>query len=85
MGLILTAKMLQYILLPLGAGLGIMTGILLPRTAIAQRHSVIVFLSAFAIIFLVHNIAGMVGGSMWARATFAFTMGFIALGIKLLR
>ena len=80
-----TLKVLQYFLIPAGAALGLIVGILLPRTKIARRWGAPTFWGAFAINLLIFNLSYLVGGGVWTRIIFAFIMGFITCGLKLLR
>ncbi|MEW6735031.1 MAG: hypothetical protein AB1489_27315 [Acidobacteriota bacterium] len=82
---LLSLKVLQYFLLPLSAMLGICLGIWLPRTGIAQRRAVSVFCFALVIELGLFNLTYLIGGRVWTRIVFAFTMGFIAFGVRLLK
>jgi hypothetical protein len=76
---------LQYFLIPAGAILGILIGMWLPKAEFVQRRASWVFWLAMIFNFLMLNLSYLAGGGVWARIIFAFTMGFLAFGVKLLR
>ena len=80
-----TIGSLQYFLIPACAILGIVTGIWLPRTRLAQRRAPTFFGLVCMINFLLLQLSYLAGGGVWTRISYAFAMGLFAFSIKLLK
>ena len=80
-----TLGSLQYFLIPACAVLGIVAGIWLPRTNLAQRRAPAFFGLICMVNFLLLEISFRAGGGVWTRIIFAFAMGCFAFSIKLLK
>lgn len=78
-------KTLQYVLMPVGACAGMLTGIYFTRLPITKKYGFLLFWGTLVCGILVVKLASMIGGDAWARISFAYSMGYLAFSMKMLR
>jgi hypothetical protein len=76
---------IKYLLLPALGIAGLITGAMLPRLSLVQRHAVLFFWLSLLTLFLLIKVVHVAAGDYWARLTFAYAMGYLAFALRLLK